>query len=54
MTEEDAKKEGGYSLKEFKEVWRDINGAWDPELEVWVVEFELYRINTTQQKKGEM
>jgi len=41
MTEEDARKEGGYTLEEFKRVWKEINGSWDPDLEVWVVEFEL-------------
>lgn len=40
MTEEDATKEGGYSLEEFREVWKEINGEWDPELVVDVVEFE--------------
>ena len=41
MTEEDALKEGGYSLKEFKEVWIKINGSWDDEQVVEVVEFKL-------------
>lgn len=42
MTEEDAHKEGDYSLEEFREVWEKINGdgSWDPELVVDVVEFE--------------
>jgi len=41
MTEEDARKEGGYTLEEFRRVWEDLNGAWDPQLEVWVYEFAL-------------
>lgn len=40
MTEEDAQKEGGYTLEEFRDVWREINGEWDPERVVAVVEFE--------------
>lgn len=42
MIEEDAKKEGGYTLEEFEQAWREINGedSWDPEKEVTVVEFE--------------
>lgn len=40
MTETDAQAEGGYSLEEFREVWRDINGGWDPAIDVYVVEFE--------------
>ncbi|MFW6008682.1 MAG: ASCH domain-containing protein [archaeon] len=41
MTEEDAKKEGGYSLKEFKQLWKNLNGSWDDNLEVFVIEFEV-------------
>jgi len=40
MTVADADAEGGYTLAEFKQVWRDINGVWDPGQEVTVVEFE--------------
>lgn len=40
MDESDADAEGGYTLSEFREVWRDINGAWTPQLVVDVVEFE--------------
>lgn len=40
MTPEDALKEGGYSAEEFKQVWKDINGSWDPTKLVTVVEFE--------------
>jgi hypothetical protein len=39
MTEADASKEGGYTLSEFRQLWRDINGAWRPSENVWVVEF---------------
>jgi hypothetical protein len=39
MTEEDAKKEGGYTLEEFKVLWAKINGSWNPDQVVWVVDF---------------
>lgn len=42
MTETDAREEGGYTLEEYKAEWERINGegSWDPELVVWVVQFE--------------
>lgn len=43
MTDEDAQKEGDYEdLEEFRDGYADVYGddAWDPEKEVWVVEFE--------------
>lgn len=43
MTEADAKKEGDYTLSEFKSIWEEINDEWDPEEEVWVVEFECFQ-----------
>jgi len=39
ITPEEARKEGGYTVEEFKEVWRRINGSWNPDEEVWVYEF---------------
>jgi len=41
ISEEDARKEGGYTIEQFKEVWRDITEAWTPEIEVTVYEFEM-------------
>lgn len=41
MREEDARKEGGYTLPEFRDVWREIHGCWDPTEIVWVYEFAL-------------
>lgn len=32
--------EGGYTVSEFVAEWREINGEWNPEETVWVVEFE--------------
>jgi hypothetical protein len=40
MGHADARKEGGYDMADFREAWRQINGDWDPELVVDVVEFE--------------
>lgn len=40
MTERDAQLEGGYTLEEFRKVWREINGKWNPEQSVYVVEFD--------------
>ena len=38
--EEDAKKEGGYTLEEFKKKWKKIHGEWDENQLVYVVHFE--------------
>jgi ParB family chromosome partitioning protein len=43
FTEEDAQREGGYSLKEFKEVWKKIHGEWNPEVKVKVFKFKLLK-----------
>jgi len=40
FTEEDAKREGGYTLDEFKSVWKDINGEWNDNKKVYVIHFE--------------
>lgn len=40
MDQEDARKEGGYSLDDFREAWAEINDEWDPDQVVDVVEFE--------------
>jgi len=39
MTQQDAQKEGYPTLEEFKKVWEEINGKWDPDEIVWVYEF---------------
>ena len=44
ISEEDAGKEGGYTVEEFKAVWREINkkkGGWTPDLVVTVYEFKV-------------
>lgn len=40
FTEEDAKREGGYTLEEFKEVWKSIHGEWNDNDSVYVIHFE--------------
>lgn len=46
MIAADAKKEGEYTLQEFKKAWIDVNPkiGWNPSVEVSVVEFNLYEI----------
>jgi len=39
FTEEDARREGGYSLSEFKNVWRELHGEWNPSETVYVIIF---------------
>jgi len=40
FTEEDAEREGGYTLEEFKEVWKSIHGDWNENESVYVIHFE--------------
>jgi len=40
MDHKDAREEGGYDMASFQDTWEQINGEWDPELVVDVVEFE--------------
>jgi len=41
--DEDAKREGGYTLEEFKEVWKELHGEWNPNESVYVMRFKLVR-----------
>ena len=41
FTEDDAKREGGYDLTEFKKVWKKLHGEWNPDESVSVVNFKL-------------
>lgn len=43
FTEEDAQREGGYALHEFKQVWINLHGTWDPDEHVYVIQFEFLR-----------
>ena len=51
MTEDDAFREGFWSLEEFKKAWIQINGTWINE-EVWVIDFVVVEnlINPTNSK----
>ena len=42
---EDVKKEGFESLGEFMNAWMRIHGDWNPDEEVYVVDFEMLRKN---------
>ena len=42
--EEDAKREGGYTLDEFKEVWNKLHGEWNPNESVYIIRFHLKRV----------
>jgi len=42
--DEDAKREGGYTLDEFREVWKALHGAWNPDEAVYVIRFRLTRV----------
>lgn len=39
FTEEDAGREGGYTLEQFKEVWKEIHGNWNDNESVYVIGF---------------
>ena len=43
FTEEDAKREGGYTLEEFKQVWTNLHGHWNPEEYVYVIQFNFLK-----------
>lgn len=47
--EEDAKREGGYTLEEFKKVWKETNGEWDENQLVYIIRFE--KINSSYHGK---
>ena len=54
IAEEDAEKEGGYTIEEFHRIWEKINGDWDPEEVVWVYEFRVSQsIKQSFLNKGE-
>jgi hypothetical protein len=43
MTKDDIIKEGYKGLKEFEEIWIKINGTWNSNQEVYVIEFEVVK-----------
>jgi ParB/RepB/Spo0J family partition protein len=40
----DAQREGGYTLDEFKQVWKQLHGVWDPDEVVYVIQFQLVKV----------
>lgn len=44
FVDDDAKREGGYALDEFKEVWKKLHGEWNPNESVYVIRFRLKRV----------
>lgn len=43
MTDEDARKEGYKNIEDFSKIWIEINGEWNPNLIVYVIEFEVIK-----------
>lgn len=41
ISEDDARAEGGYTVAEYIEIWKAINGVFDPDQLVYVVDFEV-------------
>ncbi|MFN0070259.1 MAG: ParB/RepB/Spo0J family partition protein [Chloroflexota bacterium] len=44
LTAEDAQREGGYTLQQFKDMWERQIGPWDPNEQVYLVQFEVDRV----------
>jgi len=44
ITAEDADREGGYTLEQFKERWVRVYGDWSPDDQVYVVQFKVQRL----------
>lgn len=42
--EEDAQREGGYTLGQFKEVWKGLHGVWNPDETVTIIRFRLAKV----------
>lgn len=42
FTEEDAKREGGYTLQQFQNVWKDLHGDWNPNESVNIIHFQVH------------
>jgi ParB/RepB/Spo0J family partition protein len=41
FSQDDARREGASTLEQFKDVWRNLHGEWDPDETVYVIRFEL-------------
>jgi ParB/RepB/Spo0J family partition protein len=44
FTAEDARREGGYTLQQFREMWERQIGPWDPNETVYLVQFSVDRV----------
>jgi len=44
LTPEDAAREGGYTLQQFREMWERQIGPWDPAESVYLVQFSVDRV----------
>lgn len=44
MTEDDAQQEGGYTLEEFRDLWRRSYGAWNADELVTLIRFKVARV----------
>lgn len=59
MTEADAWKEGEYTSEQFKRIWTapkpdGLGYEWDPDFNVWVIEFRLHggvKAQTTEEER---
>lgn len=47
FTDEDAKREGGYTVEQFRRVWEETygEGSWNPDERIDIVRFEAVRLN---------
>jgi len=43
MSFDDVRKEGYDNTDDFERVWREINGWWNTDVIVWVIEFEVVK-----------
>lgn len=50
--EEDARREGGYTLDEFKGVWQLLHDSWNPDEVVYVVRFKLVKVMGEEPKSS--
>jgi hypothetical protein len=44
LTEKDAEAEGGYSVNDFKTVWKQSHTVWNPKLKVFLVTFQVDKL----------
>ena len=44
FNEDDAEREGGYTLEEFKESWKELHGEWNPYEIIHIVKFRLVKV----------